>query len=495
MKKILTVSLGALLIATAANAEIASVDYVTGQLANKQDTITDLDTIRDGAALGATAVQNLSDLDITATATELNYVDGVTSSIQTQLDSKQAKLNYTAENAANKVVSVSSSSTDAQYPSAKAMHTALSKKQNASQIGTVTAANMGTTATTVVAAISEVAGEAAAAQTTANAAQAAADAAQTTANTASASASSANNKITAMDLAAVGADGSYIKTVSQADGKVTAAAEAADTTPTSASTKMVTSGGVYTALGKKVNIKQNTADAGKGLVVDGTTGNLTLTDIATQAELNTVANTAAAGQTATQVSTAITSAINNLDVASVGGDGKFIITIEQEDGKIEAAAKSFVTSLSDGVLDAPTTNAVYDALALKQNSSLGSTAANKAVITNASGNITSGTIATGMIATGAVNSDKIADGTITNGDIASGAAIAQSKISGLTTDLAGKQQVVSGGVEGNFYVAAHNSTWKDMFAAMPKDTRCEEEGIKCALTHESGAYAWEVVRE
>ena len=54
--------------------------------------------------------------------------------------------------------------------------------------------------------------------------------------------------IAGMDLASVGADGSYIKTVSQADGKVTAVAEAADAAPTQNSTKMVTSGGVYTAI-------------------------------------------------------------------------------------------------------------------------------------------------------------------------------------------------------------------------------------------------------
>ena len=83
----------------------------------------------------------------------------------------------------------------------------------------------------------------------------------------------------------------------------------------------------------------------------------------------------------------------------------------------------------------------------------GSTNANKAVITNASGNITTGTISSGMIAndavtaakiaTGAVGTDglaanavtsaKIADGTIVNADIASNAAIAASKISGLAT--------------------------------------------------------------
>jgi len=37
---------------------------------------------------GICSVSSLSDLSITATATELNYVDGVTSAIQTQLDGK-----------------------------------------------------------------------------------------------------------------------------------------------------------------------------------------------------------------------------------------------------------------------------------------------------------------------------------------------------------------------------------------------------------------------
>ena len=83
----------------------------------------------------------------------------------------------------------------------------------------------------------------------------------------------------------------------------------------------------------------------------------------------------------------------------------------------------------------------------------GSGNANKAVITNSSGNITTGTISSGMIAndavtaakiaTGAVGTDglasdavtsaKIADGTIVNANIASNAAIAASKISGLAT--------------------------------------------------------------
>jgi hypothetical protein len=44
----------------------------------------------------------LGAVSVLPTGTELNFVDGVTSSIQTQLDGKQASLGFTAENAANK---------------------------------------------------------------------------------------------------------------------------------------------------------------------------------------------------------------------------------------------------------------------------------------------------------------------------------------------------------------------------------------------------------
>ena len=41
------------------------------------------------------AVTSLADLSVTATATELNYVDGVTSNVQTQLDAKAPKASPT----------------------------------------------------------------------------------------------------------------------------------------------------------------------------------------------------------------------------------------------------------------------------------------------------------------------------------------------------------------------------------------------------------------
>lgn len=538
MKKILAVSLGALLVATAANADIASVDYVTGALAGKQDAST-IGTVN-AANMGTTAttvVTAINEVAGEAAAAQSTANTAVTNAAAAQSTANTASTNATTANnaiaamdlaavggttsvirsvaqtngkvtATAEAVDTTPTASSAKLITSGGVFTALGGKQDASTIGTVTAAAMGTTATTVVTAIKEVAGEAADAQS-------AADTAYTTANSALTNAAIANNAIAGMTLGATGGDGKVIRSVSQTNGKVTASAEAVDTTPTSASTKLITSGGVYSGLAKKVNIKQGTENAGKGLLVDGTDGALKLADIATQEELDRVARTAASGQTATQVNTAITNAIGGLDVASVGGAGQFVITIKQENGLIDAGVKSFVPSLSDGELDAPTTDAVYDALQGKLSTALGSGAASKAVITDTSGNITTGTISSAMITDGtiatgdiadsavtsakiganAVTGAKISDGTITNADISGSAAIAQSKISGLATSLAGKQQVVSDGEEGKFYVADSGSGWKDMFDAMPKNEYCEREGVKCSLTHKSGKYYWEIVRE
>lgn len=53
------------------------------------DTDKNTAVIHDGSTAGGYALPtSLSDLGVTATSTELNYVDGVTSDIQTQLDAK-----------------------------------------------------------------------------------------------------------------------------------------------------------------------------------------------------------------------------------------------------------------------------------------------------------------------------------------------------------------------------------------------------------------------
>ena len=59
-----------------------------------------------------------------------------------------------------------------------------------------------------------------------------------------------------------------------------------------------------------------------------------------------------------------------------------------------------------------------------------------------------GTVSTAMVADSAITSDKIADGTIVDADINATAAIAQSKISGLTSDLALKAPLASPALTG-----------------------------------------------
>ena len=77
-------SLGLGSIATQASSAVAITGgTITG--------ITDL-AIADGGTGASTASQALINLGLTATATEINYTDGVTSAIQTQLDAKQATI-------------------------------------------------------------------------------------------------------------------------------------------------------------------------------------------------------------------------------------------------------------------------------------------------------------------------------------------------------------------------------------------------------------------
>jgi hypothetical protein len=74
---------------------------------------SDLPTGIDAAKISAGNVSN----------TEFDYLNGVTSAIQTQIDGKQASLGYTAENVANKSTSVTTDqASDTKYPSVKSVY-------------------------------------------------------------------------------------------------------------------------------------------------------------------------------------------------------------------------------------------------------------------------------------------------------------------------------------------------------------------------------------
>ena len=128
--------------------------------------------------------------------------------------------------------------------------------------------------------------------------------------------SSVSDAINALDVAQVGGSGKYISAISEANGKISATETTMDTAPTANSTNTVTSGGVKTAIDNE----------------------------------------------ATARGTAITNAINALDVASVGGNGKYISAISEADGKISATETTMDTEPTENSTNACTSGGVKTAI-------------------------------------------------------------------------------------------------------------------------------------
>ena len=103
---------------TADKPNIATKDELTEGLNTKQDVITDLNTIRQGAKLGSTALQSYTETDPIYTADKPNIA--LKSEIPTKVSSLTNDANY--QTTTNLVTSVSSSSTNTQYPSAKCVY-------------------------------------------------------------------------------------------------------------------------------------------------------------------------------------------------------------------------------------------------------------------------------------------------------------------------------------------------------------------------------------
>lgn len=142
---------------------------------------------------------------------------------------------------------------------------------------------------------------------------------------------------------------------------------------------------------------------------------------------------------ATSASTATTA--SSATKATQDGNGKVIAdtyATKTELSAVSATASAAQTAAEEAASAAETAQSTA---ASKVATEQGSGNANKAVITNASGNITTGTITSAMIT----------DGTITNADIAASAGIDASKISGLAevatsgsyNDLADKPSIPS----------------------------------------------------
>ncbi|HBS76472.1 MAG TPA: hypothetical protein DEA31_01250 [Alphaproteobacteria bacterium] len=158
----------------------------------------------------------------------------------------------------------------------------------------------------------------------------------------------------------------------------------------------------------------------------------------TTAQLNAV-NSGITSAKVSSYDTAVTTANNALPKA----------TYESQVGTVSAANMgTTATTVVGAIKEIKSAVSATDGAAVKTDQ--GAANKDKAVITDANGKVTTGTISSAMIT----------DGTIVNADISSSAAIAQSKISGLTDALAGKIPVPTATNNTGLLVLTYNSTTK-----------------------------------
>lgn len=188
--------------------------------------------------------------------------------------------------------------------------------------------------------------------------------------------------INALDVTSTGGAGKYISAISETNGKISATATSMDTTPTASSTNAVTSGGIKSALDGKAASSHTHGNITNGGALQ--TNDITIADgdklvVTDSSDSNKIARTSVSfdGSTTTKALTQkgtfesfakasdITSAIQALDVSSVGGAGKYISAISETDGKISATATSMDTTPTASSTNAVTSGGIKTALDLK----------------------------------------------------------------------------------------------------------------------------------
>ena len=163
-----------------------------------------------------------------------------------------------------------------------------------------------------------------------------------------------------LDVAAVGQDGSYLKTISETNGKISATTQSFDTAINANSTdnNVPTSKAVKTYVSQEINsldVDSVGSDGGYIKTISESDGKIS----ANRQAFDTVINSTSTANNA-PTSKAVYDFIGTLDVASVGSDGGYIKTISETNGKISAARQPFDTSISSTSINAPTSKAVYD---------------------------------------------------------------------------------------------------------------------------------------
>ena len=167
-----------------------------------------------------------------------------------------------------------------------------------------------------------------------------------------------SQEINNLDVASVGSDGGYIKTISESDGKISANRQAFDTVINSTSTanNAPTSKAVYDFIGT-LDVASVGSDGGYIKTISETNGKISATRQAFDTSINSTSINA-------PTSKAVYDFIETLDVAAVGENGKYIKTVSETNGKVSATTQSFDTTISDTSThnNAPTSKAIYDYL-------------------------------------------------------------------------------------------------------------------------------------
>jgi hypothetical protein len=194
--------------------------------------------------------------------------------------------------------------------------------------------------------------------------------------------------------------------------------------PTASPTFTGTVSGITSTMVGLGNV-DNTSDANKPV------------STATQTELDLKAPLASPALTGTPTAPTAAAGTSSTQVATTAFVGTAVANL------VGTAAEALNTlgELSDALADDPN-------FATTIATSIGTKAPTDSPTFTGTVTLPNGTVSTAMVADSAITSAKIADGTIVDADINATAAIAQSKISGLTSDLADKAPLASPALTG-----------------------------------------------
>ena len=172
---------------------------------------------------------------------------------------------------------------------------------------------------------------------------------------------SINNAIGALDVASAGGNGKYIKSISETDGKISAVTGNIDSSVNEGSSNPVTGGAVHSAIQAGGADAQEAIDSAIATEVENRNSAIS-SAISTEVSNRNTAISNAIAEEVSNRNTAISNAVEALDVASAGGNGKYIKAISETDGKISATTGDIDSSVTAGSSNPVTGGAVDTAI-------------------------------------------------------------------------------------------------------------------------------------